>query len=132
MFALAEDMAARQWQTDAIDVVDGQPELRMRAWGALVRKRFPGQWQAADGPAENGRWYDLSPQIRLVWQEVAALAALEETPGELAHLCEHGAALGSVELAAAPPVASLTYHLIVPTGLRLVCQPALLLPKEER
>ncbi|MFW6164290.1 MAG: hypothetical protein ACODAJ_16090, partial [Planctomycetota bacterium] len=113
----------RGWSEESAGVVAGQAEARVRAWGAVVRKRLLAA-VAAEAAIEGGRRFDLDAHSRLEWTHAPDLAPFETEPGELAHLAEGGAHLSRLRLSRLPDQTVWQHDLDAP-GLQFTYQPKL-------
>jgi len=113
----------RTWRSERLDLVAGQAEARLVAWGAAVRKRLlaPVSAHASIG---RGHRFDLDASSRLEWTTADDLAPFETEPGELAHLAEGGAHVSCLRLSRMPDECVWRHELELP-GVRLTYQPPL-------
>ena len=122
-FVTEERWRRRSWRVACLDLVEGRAEAVVEAWGVELRKRLLHEVQA-HGTIDGGLRFDLDAYSRLEWRHSETLAPFETEPGELAHLCEHGAHLTSLWLDRIPDLCEWRHELEVPAGTVFAHQPA--------
>lgn len=122
-FVTAQRWANRLWTPRRCDVVDGQAEYLVRAWGVDIGKRLRLQVQS-HAPLDRGRRFVLGGpgNALLDWYDAPTLAPFETYPGELAHLAEFGAHVSALRLDGPPTLLDLEHDLIFPPGTTFAYQ----------